>query len=73
MNTQAEARSKAHIQDVKLPKRGKGRQLPRIMAAICMQRSLYRRMQQRAAVEGLSFGTWIKRAGIKELHRPPSI
>jgi hypothetical protein len=71
METQTETRIKAQLQDVKLPRR-KQRRLPRIMAALCIPRSLYQRMRQRAADEGLSFGTWLKRAAIKELHRKPS-
>jgi hypothetical protein len=45
----------------------------RIAAALHMSRAVYRRMKQRAAGEGLSFGTWLKRAALKELRRKSEI
>ncbi len=68
METQMETQTQAPASE-----RPKKRPTRRIAAALHLPRSVYRRMRQRAAGEGLSFGTWLKRAAIKELHRKPSL
>jgi hypothetical protein len=36
-------------------------------------RGLYRRLRQRAKVEGLSFAGWLRRVAMRELRRKPTV
>jgi len=53
--------------------RPKKRPARRILAALNISRAVYRRMRQRAAAEGLPFGTWLKRAALKEMRRKSTL
>jgi hypothetical protein len=66
METQTETQAPVMERPKKRPTR-------RIAAALHLPRTTYRRMRQRAAREGLSFGTWLKRAALKELRRKAEI
>jgi hypothetical protein len=69
METQTQMEMQTHV----VTERQKKPKPKRVAAQLRLTRAEYRRMRKRAASEKLSFGQWLERAAVKELHRKRSI